>query len=150
MSRTAEQRRADAARARRVRLANPEKYLAHAAKYRAKLTPEQKATRAANLKAWRMKNGKRIKRTETAYRPVRAEKARQRYQTDPAKRLSEHKAWRMRNPNYRREHYHRNHERYVADGPMSARSRRTRRLLKRFAATMAAGRRALSTQETAA
>jgi hypothetical protein len=148
MSRTAAQRSADAARARRARLANPEKYRAHAAKFRANLTPEQKALRAAYLKAWRQKNAKRIKRAEAAYRKVRAEKGRQRYQADPAKRLAEHKAWRTRNPNYRREHYHRNHERYVADGPMSARSRRTRRLLKRFAATMAAGRRALSTQET--
>lgn len=144
--RAVEKLRANKLRARRWRKANPEKVRANAARYLAAhpMTPERRARKVANAKAWREKNLAHVKR-EQAKRWLKSRdeinaRRRAKHAADPAKEIARQAAWKAAHPGHNRAFYYRHREKFTGDGPWSMRAKRLKRAWRKFVHTGAVNR----------
>lgn len=146
-ARTAAQRKADAARARRWREANPELHRANSARHRARhpLTAEQRARNAETNRAWRLKNAARLKREQRQHWLARRDEAnaarRAKYALDRDRHRARVAAWKAAHPDHSRQFYHRHREKFTGEGRWSKRAQRLRGAWRKFTQTCAANRR---------
>jgi hypothetical protein len=142
---------ATAVDSRNWRAAHPENSRAAASNYRKRnpLTPEQLAHKAAVNKAWRLRNAEYLKREYRKRMATRRDEINARRRANYPKRAeadrARNRAWKAANPDHNRRYYRDNREKFTGDGKYAKRVRKTRRALRLFAATLAAGRAALAT-----
>lgn len=149
---TAAQRLATKLRSRKWRKAHPETGRAYAARYKREHppTPEQRAKKVENTRAWRLKHAAKLKTYATKRwlekGPEINARRRAKAATNREAERARQAAWRAANPGHSRSFYRRYREKFTGNGPWSARSKRFKRAWRTFTKTCAASR-ARITQE---
>ena len=134
-----ERKASKAAASRRWRLKNPDYYKVH----RYPLTPEQKARKAEKTRFWRQRNKAHVKAWNAKYLTKRKALARKRY-AERADLREKHRlrcrTWRIRNPNYSRDWYHKMRDHFTGEGRWSKRTRDLKSRWRKWARTCAESR----------